>query len=187
MRAMMLEFPDDPACDYLDRQYMLGDDLLVAPVFSEQGSVDFYLPQGRWTHLLSNQVAEGHRWHRQQHGFDSLPLYVRPNTLLALGSHDQKPDYDYSDSPQFHLFELEDGCSAESKLTDLQANILFTLVATRCGDVITLTAEGTARNWTLCLRNIGQIVGAENMTSTESRFGMVLTPREDCRSLSISL
>ncbi|WP_391595509.1 TIM-barrel domain-containing protein [Yersinia aldovae] len=33
MRAMMLEFPDDPACDYLDRQYMLGDDLLVAPVF----------------------------------------------------------------------------------------------------------------------------------------------------------
>jgi alpha-D-xyloside xylohydrolase len=25
LRAMMLEFPDDPACDYLDRQYMLGD------------------------------------------------------------------------------------------------------------------------------------------------------------------
>lgn len=47
MRAMMLEFPEDPACDYLDRQYMLGDDLLVAPVFSEEGDVDFYLPQGR--------------------------------------------------------------------------------------------------------------------------------------------
>ncbi|MFK9882575.1 TIM-barrel domain-containing protein, partial [Klebsiella pneumoniae] len=34
LRAMMLEFPDDPACDYLDRQYMLGDSVLVAPVFS---------------------------------------------------------------------------------------------------------------------------------------------------------
>src|SRR5471030_1939155 len=154
MRAMMLEFPEDPACDYLDRQYMLGEDLLVAPVFSEQGSVDFYLPQGRWTHLLSNQVAEGHRWHRQQHGFDSLPLYVRPNTLLALGSHDQKPDYDYSDSPQFHLFELEDGCSAESKLTDLQANTVFTLTAARKGDLITVTPKGKASHWTLCLRNI---------------------------------
>ena len=30
MRAMPIEFPDDPACDYLDRQYMLGDSLLVA-------------------------------------------------------------------------------------------------------------------------------------------------------------
>ncbi|MGE5599203.1 MAG: alpha-xylosidase, partial [Bacteroidota bacterium] len=35
MRAMMLEFPGDPACDYLDRQYMLGEALLVAPIFSE--------------------------------------------------------------------------------------------------------------------------------------------------------
>lgn len=33
MRAMILEFPDDPGCDHLDRQYMLGESLLVAPVF----------------------------------------------------------------------------------------------------------------------------------------------------------
>lgn len=37
MRAMMLEFPEDPGCDYLDRQYMLGDALLAAPVFSDEG------------------------------------------------------------------------------------------------------------------------------------------------------
>ncbi|MDI5454480.1 hypothetical protein MJM04_32865, partial [Salmonella enterica subsp. enterica serovar Cerro] len=42
--------PDDPACDYLDRQYMLGDAVMVAPVFSEAGDVEFYLPEGRWTH-----------------------------------------------------------------------------------------------------------------------------------------
>jgi alpha-D-xyloside xylohydrolase len=34
MRAMVLEFPDDPGCAHLERQYMLGGDLLVAPVFS---------------------------------------------------------------------------------------------------------------------------------------------------------
>src|SRR5919112_1014238 len=34
LRAMMLEFPDDPACAYLDRQYLFGPDLLVAPVMS---------------------------------------------------------------------------------------------------------------------------------------------------------
>ncbi len=39
MRPMALEFPDDPAVAYLDRQYMLGPDILVAPVMSEDGEV----------------------------------------------------------------------------------------------------------------------------------------------------
>lgn len=37
MRPMVLGFPDDPAATYLDRQYLLGGDLLVAPVFSAAG------------------------------------------------------------------------------------------------------------------------------------------------------
>ena len=44
MRAMMLEFPNDPACDYLDLQYMLGNSLLVAPVFPADGSVKLLCP-----------------------------------------------------------------------------------------------------------------------------------------------
>jgi len=187
MRAMMLEFPEDPACDYLDRQYMLGDDLLVAPVFSEEGDVDFYLPQGRWTHLLSNEVAEGSRWHRQQHGFDSLPLYVRPNTLLALGSNDQKPDYDYSQQTEFHLFELEDGAVAESAITDLNGKTVFNLKAERRDGVITVTQEGQAAGWTLCLRNlstVGEISGAHQKADSQ---GVVLTPAADCRELVITL
>ena len=187
MRAMMLEFPEDPACDYLDRQYMLGDDLLVAPVFSEEGDVDFYLPQGRWTHLLSNEVAEGSRWHRQQHGFDSLPLYVRPNTLLALGSNDQKPDYDYSQQTEFHLFELEDGAVAESAITDLNGKTVFNLKAERRDGVITVTQEGQAAGWTLCLRNLStvrEICGAHQKADSQ---GVVLTPASDCRELVITL
>lgn len=58
MRAMFVEFPDDPGCDTLDRQYMLGEALLVAPVFSPEGVVDYYLPAGRCTNLLSGQVVE---------------------------------------------------------------------------------------------------------------------------------
>lgn len=59
MRPMQLEFPDDPAVGYLDRQYMLGTDLLVAPVFSGDGSVEFYLPEGEWTSLLSGETVSG--------------------------------------------------------------------------------------------------------------------------------
>ena len=56
MRAMLLEFPDDPACATLDRQYMLGSSLLVAPVFTPEGDVEFYLPEGKWTHLLTGET-----------------------------------------------------------------------------------------------------------------------------------
>ncbi len=65
LRAMMLEFPDDPGCDYLDRQYMLGGSLLVAPVFRHDNVVDYYLPAGRWTHFLTGETAVGGSWRRE--------------------------------------------------------------------------------------------------------------------------
>ena len=46
MRAMLLEF-DDLGCEDCDRQYMLGDSLLVTPVLREDGGVDYYLPKGK--------------------------------------------------------------------------------------------------------------------------------------------
>ncbi|MCP9978422.1 alpha-xylosidase [Actinomadura madurae] len=55
MRAMVVEFPDDPGCTHLERQYMLGEDLLVAPVFSSDGDVSYYVPGvcGRTTSRVS--------------------------------------------------------------------------------------------------------------------------------------
>ncbi|MER5945447.1 alpha-xylosidase [Streptomyces sp. NPDC001904] len=97
MRPMVLEFPDDPACRTLDRQYMLGPDLLVAPVFSADGDVEYYLPEGTWTHLLTGEHVQGPGWRRETYGFDSLPLYVRPGAVLPLGADDQRPDGDWPD------------------------------------------------------------------------------------------
>ncbi len=116
MRPMHLEFPDDRACDTLDRQYMLGESMLVAPVFSEDGWVDYYLPEGRWTHLLTGEVQEGGRWRRAQHGFMSLPVFIRPGTVLAVGANDQRPDYDYAENIRFQIYELADGAEANGRL-----------------------------------------------------------------------
>lgn len=41
MRSMFVEFPDDPACRTLDRQYMFGPSMLVAPVFTYSGEVSY--------------------------------------------------------------------------------------------------------------------------------------------------
>ncbi|WP_296665436.1 alpha-xylosidase [Demequina sp.] len=94
MRPMFLAFPGDPATQHLDRQYMLGDDLLVAPVMSESGDVDLYLPPGEWTSLLTGERVAGGRWVRETHGFDSMPIYVRPGAVIPRGTRDDRPDYD---------------------------------------------------------------------------------------------
>ncbi|WP_425840874.1 alpha-xylosidase [Streptomyces fractus] len=95
MRPMLLDFPGDPTARALDRQYMLGPDLLVAPVFSADGDVEFYVPEGTWTHLLTGERVEGPAWRRERHGFDSLPLYVRPGAVLPMGADASRPDGDW--------------------------------------------------------------------------------------------
>jgi len=133
MRAMILEFPDDPACDYLDRQYMLGDALLVAPVFSPDGTVDYYLPSGRWTNFITGQVVEGGRWLREKHGYLSLPLMVRPNSIIPVGAVDNRPDYDFPNGVTFQIFELQDGAKAARTVPDLKGKPAITLEAHRDG------------------------------------------------------
>ncbi|ABU79335.1 alpha-xylosidase [Cronobacter sakazakii] len=187
MRAMMLEFPDDPACDYLDRQYMLGDSVLVAPVFSEAGDVAFYLPPGRWTHLWHNDELDGGRWHKQRHDFLSLPVYVRDNTLLALGNNEQKPDYAWHESTAFQLFNLADGAEARCEVPAANGETTFTLCAKREGKRITVEGRGHATGWTLCLRNIQQVATVDGGSSKGSEWGVVLTPEREARALIITL
>jgi alpha-D-xyloside xylohydrolase len=82
MRAMMLEFPEDPACTHLERQYMLGPDLLVAPVFNASGEVTYYVPAGEWTGVLTGETITGPRWVTEQHDVMSLPLLARAGAVL---------------------------------------------------------------------------------------------------------
>ena len=88
VRAMAVEFSDDPTCWYLDRQFMLGDSLLVAPVMSDSGEVQYYLPEGRWTSWWDGSVSSGPRWYKEKHGYTTLPLFVREGSILLVGQAD---------------------------------------------------------------------------------------------------
>lgn len=84
MRAMVLEFPDDPTCEDIDTQYMLGDDLLVAPVFREDGMARFYVPDDgtgqAWTNIITDTAYEPGKWYTEQYDYHTLPVLARPGT-----------------------------------------------------------------------------------------------------------
>lgn len=130
MRPMMLEFPDDPACDTLDRQYMMGESLLVAPVFHADSHVDYYLPDGLWTSLLDGRKVQGGHWQRETHDFLSLPLMVRPGTVLPMGKQDDRPDYDYTDGLELHVYQLAEGQTVTVKIPDLKGQLAATYTVT---------------------------------------------------------
>jgi alpha-D-xyloside xylohydrolase len=77
LRAMLLEFPDDPACQSLELQYMLGQALLVVPIFNPEGQAVYYLPEGEWRNLLSGENIHGPTWRKEKHAYFSLPLWVK--------------------------------------------------------------------------------------------------------------
>jgi alpha-D-xyloside xylohydrolase len=155
MRAMLLEFPDDPGCDGLDRQYLLGDALLVAPVFSEDGVVDYYVPAGRWTNYLSGDVVTGPRWVRETHDFQSLPLLVRPNSIIAVGKNDTRPDYDYADGVTFRAYELSDGAEIVTTVPALDGTVALTATVLRRGNLVTARVSDTSHPWRLLVVGSG--------------------------------
>ncbi|MBP3541341.1 MAG: alpha-xylosidase [Clostridia bacterium] len=123
MRPMMLEFYDDPACETLDRQYMMGESILVAPIFRKDGQVQYYLPDGLWTCLLTGDKVQGGHWQTEIHDFMSMPLMVRPGSVIPMGSRDDRPDYDYTDGLELHVFQLEDGAEVDVTVPDLKGHV----------------------------------------------------------------
>lgn len=108
MRSMALEFEEDLNCRYLDRQYMLGDALLVAPVFSEEGEVQYYLPEGTWTNYLTGETTEGGCWRKEKQGYLSIPLWVRENSIIPTGIRAERADYDFADNLELKVYGLKD-------------------------------------------------------------------------------
>jgi alpha-D-xyloside xylohydrolase len=188
MRAMLLEFPNDPASDTLDRQYMLGDSLLVSPVFLPDGTVDYYVPEGRWTDFFTGKVITGPRWVRETHDFTSVPLLVRPNTVLPVGSVDTRPDYDYADGITFHVYELAEGATVSATVPNLRGEAARTVTVTRVGEQIRAEVPGgVTGSWSLLLPGISSVSSVDGGTAEATERGVLVLASDGATTMSIRL
>ncbi|MFC0216720.1 alpha-xylosidase [Paenibacillus chartarius] len=190
MRAMVLEFPADRNCRGLDTQYMLGDNLLVAPIFNDRGLASYYVPQGRWTDFFTGDVREGGRWYEEEHGYMTLPLLVRPNSLLAVGTNEQKPDYDYADGVTLHLFELEDGASAETTVCSVGGKPELTVRIERSGSRISIDrseAPEGGKPFSIVLRGIRHAASVNGGTWELGKHGISASFAQGASNMTLEL
>ncbi len=154
MRSMVLEFNGDRNCDYLASQYMLGDSLLVAPIFNDRSMAEYYLPEGTWTSVLTGEVKQGGRWYREKHGYLSIPLYARENSIVAMGSRDDDAVYDYAGGVTFRVYALGDGKTAQTVVYSAENAAEASVSATRAGDTVTVRVE-SGKPWRVALIHAG--------------------------------
>ncbi|WP_327113329.1 alpha-xylosidase [Streptomyces sp. NBC_01341] len=152
MRPLLLEFPDDPTARVADRQYLLGPDLLVAPVFSQDGTVEYYVPEGTWTHFLTGETVTGPAWRQETHGFDSLPLLVRQGAVLALGADESRPDGDWLEDLELRVYAPEGTGDFTRTVTvpDLMGAVAATYEVVHQGGEVRVTTD-TDRPYTVTL------------------------------------
>lgn len=142
MRPMFLEFPEDLTCEMLDRQYMLGDSLLVAPVFKESGEVSYYLPEGVWTDYLTGEIQEGGRWYTRVCDYFHLPLLVREGTILPVGIDEERPDYDYLSQTTLKLYQIKEGSRVRTTVPDMEGREAVCVEAVREQGEIQVSVSG---------------------------------------------
>lgn len=78
MRHLVLHYPEDSVCADLDRQFLLGADLLVIPVMSPDAEeVRGYLPEGEWKHAFSGESFAGKEWHIWAAPYGKPAVFIR--------------------------------------------------------------------------------------------------------------
>jgi alpha-D-xyloside xylohydrolase len=81
LRALFVEFPDDPGSWLIDNQYMFGSDMLVAPLFDDELERDVYLPPGTWIDYQTGEKYEG-GWHHIASGDIPVIAMIRAGSVI---------------------------------------------------------------------------------------------------------
>ncbi len=165
MRPMALEFPNDPAARYLDQQYMFGDDLLVAPVFSSDGKVQYYVPEGTWTNYLTGEVVNGPKWTEGTFDYMSLPLMARPGSVIPVQEGREHTDGDLLDHVVLRIFDPEaigeQGRTVELRHGFEESSATVDFTVQRDGQALEVTCSDPQLAWSVQIGNKGPCVPCE--------------------------
>lgn len=109
IRPLPLQFSSDAEGARHGDQFLLGDEILVAPILDDTNRRSVYLPMGIWTDLRTNQTHRGRRVIEIEAPVEALPLFVRNGSLVPLQEHEGTLELHYFPrlGGEFFLYEPE--------------------------------------------------------------------------------
>ena len=85
LRAMLLQYPNDPVSWYIDDQYFCGENFLVCPVMNDSGVRNIYLPDGEWVDFWTGESHSGSQWLMQKVStMDQLPVFCPAGSSIPV-------------------------------------------------------------------------------------------------------
>jgi alpha-D-xyloside xylohydrolase len=175
MRTMFVEFPNDPGCRYLDRQYMLGSAVMVMPVFDSGNVCEHYLPAGTWVDLLTNELVRGGSWRNVSCDFFHLPLMLREDSIVPMSTNTDAPAWSQNDELVLNVGYLTAEANTSVRVVSTDGGGLVTFTLRREGDRVTLRSDAIDGRVTLLLRGRQQATDFTNGRATpESAEGLLI-------------
>lgn len=152
MRPMVLEFQEDPNTYTMDTQYMLGEELLVAPVFNREGKKRVYLPRGAWYDYWTGEKYEGPKNLKFNLDLDEIPLFVKGNSIVPIG-----PVMQYVGQKEFDPLTLRVFVENEANFEVFEKKgESFEIEACRTEGKIVLKLEKADRNFTAEIYDVSE-------------------------------
>jgi alpha-D-xyloside xylohydrolase len=136
---------------------------------------------------MSGEVVEGGRWLREQHGTLSMPLMVRPNTVLPVGTNENRPDYAHADCVTYQIFGLEERAMATARVPAQDGSIAATVEARRTGVRIEVSVQGASKPWAVLLRGIEHVASVVGGTAQREAIGTCVMPNAGAQAVSVRL
>lgn len=125
IRPMLIDYSYDRNAQDLDRQYMFGSKLLVAPIFNDQSIGEYYLPiDTKWYNILTEEVKTGGRWYTEEFDYFTLPLLLKGGEAIALSNNLSKTKFDVNSGFKVIAFDV----TTRRELTVIKDDVNYTIV-----------------------------------------------------------
>jgi hypothetical protein len=160
------QFPEDAECNFHTDEFMLGDEMLIAPILQPGGKRSVYLPRGNWTNLETNQLTPGKQTIEVE--TSSLPVFARNGTIVPL---------DAKGGMALHYFP---SLGAEFFLLETDPDAWTQVHAAPAADIMRLEIEAKkARDYQWVVHHVEKPadVSFEGHKYTEARSDSAMTDR----------
>jgi len=82
-RPLVVEYQSDKNTYGIYDEYLFGSDMLIAPIYTEDGIRDIYLPEGNWQDWWTKETINGKKWITVKTDLETMPIYIREGGVVA--------------------------------------------------------------------------------------------------------